>query len=144
MAGRPSVYREDLFKEALNRISEGESLKSICEDAHMPNRSSIMKWLSESQDLSDKYARAKERCADKWFEELREHADNAVKDHAKTQAYKLKIDTDKWILARMAPRKYGELGDITEKRQQRPKFPFEEVDTQDLRESAKTPERFFS
>ena len=144
MAGRPSVYRDELFQEITTRLSEGESLKQICKDAHMPSRASVMKWLAENTQLSDKYARARELCADRWFDELREYSEKAIEEPRKTQAYKLKIETDKWILARMSPKKYGDLGEIAERKQSRPKFPFEDADTQDLRDKAETPGRFFA
>ena len=52
--------------------------------------------------------RAKMLCAEKWFDQIIEYPDEAIENPAKTQAYRLKVDTYKWVLARMEPSKYGD------------------------------------
>ena len=71
----------------------------------------------------DQYAQAREFQADTIFDEMFDIADDASNDwmlrkqgeddievinHEHVQRSKLRIDTRKWALARMAPKKYGE------------------------------------
>jgi len=107
----------------LTRIAEGESVRSIARDPEMPAMSTIFKQLAEDKDFSEQYARACEMRADAHFEEMFEIADDAANDwmehHAgenvgwqvngeHIQRSRLRIDTRKWALARMNPKKYGD------------------------------------
>lgn len=66
------------------------------------------RWLSEHDEFRDKYAKATEARADSIFEEIFEIADNAIPDAAEVAKARLRVDTRKWALARMNPRKYGD------------------------------------
>ncbi len=121
--GRPTDYSTDLANEICARIAEGESLRSICRCEGMPNIRSVMRWLAAHPEFSQQYARAREEQADKIFDELLEIADDgrndwiekeqgSVVDHEHVSRSKLRIDTRKWMLARMAPKKYGDATNI--------------------------------
>lgn len=107
--GRPSIYSEELIAEFLYRIAKGRSVKSVCDDDDMPHRATIYEWLSQNSDFSDRYARASEQRADQYFDEMLDIADNALPEEV--QKAKLRIDTRKWVLARMNPVKYGDKTD---------------------------------
>jgi hypothetical protein len=117
-------------EEVLSRIAEGESLRSICADEGTPSKSTFLKWVSEDAELSDQYARAMERRADSLFDEMFAIADDASNDWVEregddgegyrlngehVQRSRLRIDTRKWALARMNPKKYGEKQEIHNK-----------------------------
>lgn len=123
--GRPTDYNTDLANEICARIAEGESLRSICRCEGMPNIRSVMRWLGIHPEFSQQYARAREAQAESMFEEMLEIADDGsndwmertgkdgetgdtVVDHEHVSRSKLRIDTRKWMLARMAPKKYGD------------------------------------
>lgn len=90
----------------------------------MPSHFAILKWLREKPEFASQYARATDARADAIFDEMfdiaddgtndfrqRENRDGAIieeLDYDHVQRSKLRIDTRKWALARMAPRKYGE------------------------------------
>jgi len=112
------------------RLMEGDSLRRICKARDMPAMSTVFKWLSENEDFSKQYARAREIQAHIEFEEILEIADDANQDfklktdkegkvvgiefcETHLQRAKLKIDTRKWRIARMAPKKYGDKLDLT-------------------------------
>ena len=122
--GRPEACTPEII---IYRVMEGESLRSISFDPDMPSRSTIHKALSEDDAFSDKYARACEIRADLIFDEMFEIADDGSNDwmeitvgehtkevvnHEHVSRSKLRIDTRKWALARMSPRKYGEKLDL--------------------------------
>ena len=74
----------------------------------MPAKATVFRWLSEHDDFRDKYAKATEARADSILEEIVEIADNAIPDAAEVAKARLRVDTRKWALARMNPRKYGD------------------------------------
>jgi len=127
--GRPTDYSTDLANEICARIAEGESLRSICRCEGMPNIRSVMRWLGIHPEFSQQYARAREAQAESMFEEMLEIADDGsndwvertskdgetgdkVVDHEHVSRSKLRVDTRKWMLARMAPKKYGDATNI--------------------------------
>lgn len=57
--GRPSIRTDDLVDELMSRIEAGESLTRICEDAHMPSRSTALAWIRNYEEVSARYARAR-------------------------------------------------------------------------------------
>jgi ATP-dependent protease HslVU (ClpYQ) ATPase subunit len=103
--GRPSIFTPELATELCVRLSEGRSLRSVCRDADMPAVSSVFLWLRRDQEFSEQYARAKEEAADAIFDELLEIADDPDGD---VQRDRLRVDTRKWMLAKMKPRKYSD------------------------------------
>lgn len=111
------------------KVSKGDSLKRVMEDDDsMPNRNMIYSWLNESnrnydKQFADNYARAREERADGIFDEMIDIADDGRNDYQTKliggeaievlnkehiQRSRVRIDTRKWILSRMNPKKYGE------------------------------------
>src|SRR5262249_9660691 len=54
------------------------------------------------------YAQARERQADGFFDEIIEIADKQVTDNVQVSANRNRVDARKFVVARMAPRKYGD------------------------------------
>lgn len=122
MAG-VTTYSEDMALIICERLADGESLKAICEDDEMPARSTVFKWLAESETFSDMYARAREEQADAIFDEILNIADDGRNDWMERrgeedagwvtngeniQRAKLRIDARKWMAGKLRPKKYGE------------------------------------
>lgn len=116
-------FSQELFDTICERIADGESLRSICSDADMPNKGTVFRWLSESDALSDQYARARECQADTIFDEVLDIADDARNDWMERrgeddagwvangehiQRSKLRIDARKWMAAKLRPKAYGD------------------------------------
>lgn len=86
----------------------------------MPSLETIFKWLREKDNFSDQYRKATEDRAMAMFEEMIEIADdnsNDVvigedgKERCNTEFVnrsRLRVDTRKWAIARMHPKKYSE------------------------------------
>lgn len=121
--GRPTDYSQDIADEICARLMAGETLRQIVRSDHMPARSTVHLWLVKNKAFSDQYALAKEHQADTIFDEMFDIADDGTNDwmmkqfgenevevvnHEHIQRSKLRIDTRKWALARMAPKKYGD------------------------------------
>ncbi|EEV3164189.1 TPA: ubiquitin carboxyl-hydrolase [Escherichia coli] len=106
--GRPSDYMPEVANDICALLSSGESLRKVCERPGMPSKTSVFRWLAEHQEFRDQYAKATETRADSIFEEIFEIADDVIPDAAEVAKARLRVDTRKWALARMNPRKYGE------------------------------------
>lgn len=108
-------YSDELFTRICERLAEGESLAAICRCDDMPAYSSVMKWVSQNEKLAESYARAKSDGLEKMADELLEIADAPVKsldsgatDNGAVQKQRLQVDTRKWLLSKLAPKKYGD------------------------------------
>ena len=112
LGGRPSIRTDEIIKELLFRIMCGESVRSICDDPEMPNRSTIYDWLAEDEGFSDQYARAHEVAADQAFEEIVEIARMTPPERGFVAQSKLLIETIQWTVARKVPKKYGDKVDL--------------------------------
>lgn len=91
----------------------------------MPSVSTVMRWLAEFPDMREQYARARELQADAFAEEILEIADDATNDwmvrqsesggapaamvnHDHISRSRLRVDARKWLMSKMAPKKYGD------------------------------------
>ena len=86
----------------------------------MPSAETVRRWLLDNEDFCAQYVRAREVQADRFAEEILEIADDAsddwtvgeggkkAVDHEHVQRSRLRVDTRKWLMARMAPKKYGD------------------------------------
>jgi hypothetical protein len=121
--GRPSLFTAELAAAICERISLGESLRSICRDEKMPDRATVFRWLSQDEAFRDQYARSREEQAETLAEELLEIADDATNDWMERNAddnagwvangehiqrSRLRVDTRKWIASKLLPKKYGD------------------------------------
>jgi hypothetical protein len=121
--GRPSKYSDGLAEEICGLLAEGQSLVEICRSAAMPARSMVYRWLAANEGFRDRYARAREAQADRFADEILEIADDArndwverqqgeetikVVDHEHIQRSRLRVDARKWLMAKLAPKKYGD------------------------------------
>ena len=136
--GRPTMFTDELALEICDRMAEGESLTTICRDAGMPTHSQVRLWArgriaSVPDSFAEDYAQARQDQADKYFDQVVDLADGAeeVAADAADEAYdaapegkkekaarrvyhdeiharRLRIDSRKWVLARMNRAKFGE------------------------------------
>lgn len=127
--GRPTDYTKELADKICDQLSDGLSLRTVCLDDDMPAKSTVFKWLRTHQEFADQYARAKAEATDAMAEELLDIADDGTNDwmtitlpggHEKEvlnnealQRSRLRVDTRKWLMSKMKPKKYGEKLDLT-------------------------------
>lgn len=120
---------EEVFDVIINRISEGESLKSVLRSNNMPAVSTFYVWMKDGVDKSNLYAHATKLRADVIFDEIFEIADNSMNDFEDIdigegvvvrkpnlehiQRDRLRVDARKWALSKMNPKKYGDKVDVT-------------------------------
>lgn len=106
--GRPSDYLPEVAADICSLLAEGESLRKVCDRPGMPNKATVFRWLAQHEEFRDQYAKATETRADAIFEEMFDIADEVAEEAAAVGKARLRIDTRKWALARMNPKKYGD------------------------------------
>jgi hypothetical protein len=123
--GRPTVYSAAVASEICERIADGESLRAICRDEGMPPENTVRRWAIEDREgFSAQYARAREAQAESLADEILEIADDAtndwnegndgarVFDHEHVNRARLRVDSRKWLLSKLLPKKYGDSLDL--------------------------------
>jgi len=127
--GRPTDYSESLAARICARLADGESLRSVCRDDEMPDKSTVFLWLFKYPEFSDQYARAKEESAEAHADDMLDIADDATNDWMErldkdgqgigwqlngehVQRSKLRIDTRKWLASKLKAKKYGDKADV--------------------------------
>jgi len=102
--GRPSDFTQEIADAICRRLSEGESLRKVCEADDMPSRETVRRWLGENLEFRGQYAHARDVQAD-------HYADRVVDDAlTATDAAigRLRMDALKWAASKLAPKKYGD------------------------------------
>src|SRR5262245_25566159 len=107
--GRPTLFSKEWAERFCDLIAEGQSVRQICSQPDQPHKSQVYRWLYENDDFRDQYARAREEQADAIFKEMLEIADrgrdNENESQARIQRDRLRVDTRKWMAARLAAQK---------------------------------------
>ena len=116
--GRPSIFSTELASTICARLARGESVRTICKDPKMPCTATVFKWLANGKHLGfmDQYESARLDGLETLAEEILSIADAPVgltvtgaTDSGAVQKQRLQIDTRKWILSKLLPKKYGDL-----------------------------------
>lgn len=122
--GRPTKYTKAIASRILLRLSMGESLRSVCRDKDMPDESTVRDWaICDRDGFSPQYAKARDCGLDAMADELLEIADDASNDWMENHnpdnpgwvanqehiaRSRLRLDTRKWLMSKMAPKRYGD------------------------------------
>jgi hypothetical protein len=117
--GRPSSYTFEVSEEICRQMAEGKGLRQICSHPDMPDRTTVLRWVEDNDSFRNRYARAREACMDWYQEEILRIAfddsgdliidgDRVMSGHHVVQRARLKVDTVKWVMAKLAPKKYGD------------------------------------
>lgn len=131
--GRPSKYTKALGEKICKQLAEGKSLKKIGEASDMPSRITIHSWLFDEnkKEFLIKYNTAINVRTENMFDELNDIADDGTNDFIERKSKdgesftvqnpevvarsRLRVDTRKWYLSKVMPKKYGDKLDLTSK-----------------------------
>lgn len=120
--GRPNEYNQDKAVILCAYISDGMSLRTACKQKDMPDPSTVFRWMRENEEFYKQYARATEERTEAMAEDIIDISDESLevikkggekKSGAYAQAQRLRVDTRKWIMAKMKPKKYADSIDVT-------------------------------
>lgn len=111
-----------IVNEICDLMETGVSLRKACTKLSIP-RSSFYDIVDNDEKKMYQYARAMEARADHMFEDILHIADDTTSDqetvnidgieltntnHDVIQRSRLRVDSRKWILSKMIPKKYGD------------------------------------
>jgi hypothetical protein len=107
---------EKTFSSILLCIEEGTSLRSILKREGMPDSTTFYKWIDKDEEKAVHYARACESRSDLKFESIeQDYMEEPQRDPVSgkidagwVQLQRLKIDSKKWELGKLQPKKYGD------------------------------------
>lgn len=131
--GRPAIYTREIADRVLDLLVEGEdgepmSLRAICRRDDMPSRTTVVKWIADDTDgFAARYARTRDVAIDDIADQIIEIADTPqtgttetdkmtakgdeyteVRRGDMTEHRKLRVDSRKWYVSKLAPKRYGE------------------------------------
>lgn len=118
--GRPTIYTPRLAGRICVQLAMGKGMRQIERMPGMPSARTIHRWVETNENFRQRYAKARERGLDALAEETLEIADDGTGDtwlddsgtvrvnNDIVQRSKLRVDTRKWLLSKLAPKKYGE------------------------------------
>jgi len=102
--GRPSDFTQEMADEICERLAEGESLRTICLEDTLPDRTTVRRWLKANEEFRLQYAHARECQAETYAEKIVDDAMTA----SDAQIGRLRMDAMKWAASKLAPKKYGD------------------------------------
>jgi len=116
--GRPTKYTPELVDEICTRVANGVPLREICRESDKPTWSTFYEWLSKDQNLSARYARARELGTDAIAEDLigelyqeperiLSEGGNRI-DGAYVNLLKARADIKLKLLSKWNPKRYGD------------------------------------
>ena len=126
--GRPTKYTKALGDRVCELLAEGKSMRTVARVEGMPDKSTMFRWIRKYDVFRDQYTRAKNESADAMGEDALDIADDGsndfmtitkgdktyeVENREVTSRSKLRIETRKWLMAKMKPKKYGDKLDLT-------------------------------
>lgn len=91
----------------------------------MPGKRTVFRWLSGNPEFRHQYAQARESQAEAIADEILEISDDGTNDtqvdengfervnHDHIARSKLRVDSRKWLLSKLAPKKYGDQLGVT-------------------------------
>lgn len=119
--GRPTGYTPELANEICDSIaSSSKGTKKLCqENQHWPCQDTLFTWLKKHPEFSEQYAQAKRCQIEVFIDEILDIADDSSQDEVINAQgsivcnsefiarSRLRIDTRKWLAAKLVPRIYG-------------------------------------
>ncbi len=120
-----SILTAEQFAAVLAAIADGKSVVRACETVGVPravfyrtldagDSEQPTEWPLLAAQRRDRYAQASLAGVRSMADDMRELAHKAI--HAETnvqvQGYRLAVDTDKWLLSKIAHKQYGDKLDV--------------------------------
>jgi len=101
---------DELFEAICVAIGKGDSVHRLCERPDMPGREAFFDRCERDATSAKRYSRALALRGERFADQIAEIADESYYAQTPEQAasYRLRVETRKWLAARLLPKKYGE------------------------------------
>lgn len=123
--GRETSYTPEIAAEICDRLSTGETLRQICRSAGMPSDASVRRWaMDDVNGFASQYASARDLGLEAMADDLFDITDDGSNDWMERELKnglvievpntelvmrsRLRADTRKWYLSKLAPKRYGD------------------------------------
>lgn len=127
--GRPIQFEDEIFYEVFEELARGRSLSSICKNERYPDIVTVLRRVGKDANLRQRYIHARELQAQVLCDECVDIADNV--DHPNNDSYvdpagelrqnhewvqrsKIRVETRKWLIGVLSPKKYKPHFDFSE------------------------------
>ncbi len=111
---KPERDKDAICQAVLQGMRDGLSAFKACQAAGVP-QSTFNRWVDADAKLAEDYAHAREDLIERIANEVMELSDSEVpetgdgkRDWQAIQQRKLQVDSRKWLLSKLAPKKYGD------------------------------------
>lgn len=111
---KPERDKAAICQTVLQGMRDGLSAFKACQAAGVP-QSTFNRWVDADAKLAEDYAHAREDLIERMANDVLELADSEVpetgdgkRDWQAIQQRKLQVDSRKWLLSKLAPKKYGD------------------------------------
>ena len=121
VGGRPPIFTKELADKVCHKVSTcTDGIRKICrENPDLPGHTVIFEWRLNNTSFAEQYATAKRVQAELLAEEIIDISDESAQDSEITEngvrynfeyaaRSRLRIDTRKWVAAKLLPKIYGE------------------------------------
>ena len=99
-------YTREVADAICARMSEGESLRSICRSAGMPSEGTVRGWAVRDHDgFGERYRAARLLLVEYWADQILDIADEPDLDPRDRQ---IRVHTRQWMMSKLAPRRFGD------------------------------------
>lgn len=125
-----STYTPELAEIICYEVAEGKTLSDVCRQPGWPGYSTIANWRRKHPEFDDAIKMAMEIRANAMADEILHIADDSSEDWVESNdprrpgrvlnkeavlRSRVKIDTRKWLMGRLYPKKWGEKIEIDQK-----------------------------
>lgn len=100
--------KEKTLEIVCEGLLNGKSLRKICLEEGMPNKSTILRWLNEEDEFATIIARARDLQADSLFDDMTEIVNNMVSGEIDANVARTAIWAKQWQASKLKPKKYGD------------------------------------
>lgn len=98
---------EQRFKEIIDLIAiKGKSITKACKRLKT-SKETFYEWIENNEERANRYARACSYRAEYLFEECLQISNRKMKGEEYQRA-RIRIDTRKWMVGKLEPKKYGD------------------------------------
>ena len=114
-----SEKRREIAETVFESMRSGMSALKACKAVGV-SQSTFSGWMNDDPKLAEEYARARDDLIEHIASEILDIADQPVgstesgtTDSGAVQKQRLQVDTRKWLLSKLAPKKFGDKLELT-------------------------------
>jgi hypothetical protein len=102
-------WNHDRITRVIEAIADGVTLRAVAKNEGI-SASAIIRFVQNDESFAKQYAHAKEIQLEAFADEIMQIADSA--DEKTVNAARLQVDSRKWLLSKLVPKKYGDKLDL--------------------------------